>query len=221
MQGHPLRQLMLEELRDLYSAEKILTKALPKLARNANSDELRELLETHLQETEGHVTRLEQVFEMLGEKPRGKTCEGMQGIVEEGSTLLKEDFDGPVLDAGIIAGAQRSEHYEIAAYGSVMAWAKALGMSEIAEQLDPTLEEEKAADEKLTALAERSVNQDAATMNGESDMDMMGGNGMSKGNGHAMRASSRSNGRSRSSRRNSGSRPSSRSRGSSSRRARR
>jgi ferritin-like metal-binding protein YciE len=224
MQGHPLRQLMIEELRDLYSAEKILTKALPKLAKNASSDELRELLETHLQETEGHVTRLEQVFEMLGERPRGKTCEGMQGIVEEGSTLLKEDFDGPVLDAGIIAGAQRSEHYEIAAYGSVMAWAKALGMSEIAEQLDPTLEEEKAADEKLSALAEQSVNHDAATMNGESDMDMMGmGNGMSRGNGHAMRTGSRGNGRSsRSSGRSSNSRSSSRSRGSSSsRRARR
>jgi ferritin-like metal-binding protein YciE len=166
-----LRELMIEELRDLYNAEKQLTKALPKLAKAASSDELRNLLETHLGETETHVERLEQAFEALGEKVRGKHCAGIAGIIEEGSDLLQEDFDGPVLDAGIIAGAQRSEHYEIAAYGSVMAWAKALGLSELASLLDQTLEEEKAADEKLTALAEGSVNAEAASAADEEEED--------------------------------------------------
>jgi ferritin-like metal-binding protein YciE len=159
-----LRELMIDELRDLYNAEKQLTKALPKLAKAASSDDLRNLLESHLGETETHVERLEQAFEALGEKVRGKHCAGIAGIIEEGSDLLQEDFEGPVLDAGIIAGAQRSEHYEIAAYGSVMAWAKALGLSELASLLDQTLDEEKAADEKLTALAESSVNVEAASV---------------------------------------------------------
>jgi ferritin-like metal-binding protein YciE len=152
---------MVEELRDLYHAEKQLTKALPKLAKNVSSPELRELLETHLDETEQHIGRLEEAFERLGERPRGKHCDGMAGIVEEGNALLQEDFSEAVLDAGIIAGAQRAEHYEIAAYGSVMAWAKVLGHKDIAALLDETLEEEKAADKKLSALAERSVNRQA------------------------------------------------------------
>ena len=161
--NHPLRKLLVEELRDLYNAEKQLTKALPKLAKNATSEPLRELLETHLDETEQQVGRLEEAFEMLGEKPRGKHCDGIAGIIEEGNALLQEDFDGAVLDAGIIAGAQRSEHYEIAAYGSVMAWAKVLGLKDLAALLDETLEEEKAADKKLSALAESAVNRQAAT----------------------------------------------------------
>ncbi len=158
---HPLQQLMVEELRDLYHAEKQLTRALPKLAKNAASPELRELLETHLDETERQITRLESAFEKLGERPRGKHCDGMAGIVEEGNALLQEDFEDAVLDAGIIAGAQRAEHYEIAAYGSVMAWAKVLGHKDIAALLDETLEEEKAADKKLSVLAERSINRQA------------------------------------------------------------
>jgi ferritin-like metal-binding protein YciE len=157
----PLQQLLIEELRDLYHAEKQLTRALPKLAKKVTSPELRELLESHLDETEQQITRLETAFEKLGERPRGKHCDGMAGIVEEGNALLQEDFDDAVLDAGIIAGAQRAEHYEIAAYGSVMAWAKALGHKDIAALLDETLEEEKAADKKLSALAERSVNRHA------------------------------------------------------------
>ena len=169
---HPLRKLMIEELKDLYNAEKQLTKALPKLAKNATSDELRDLLESHLEETEHQISRLEEAFEMLGEKPRGKHCEGIAGIVEEGSNLLQEDFDGPVLDAGIIAGAQRTEHYEIAAYGSVMAWAKTLGLNDIASLLDETLEEEKAADEKLSALAESSINREAAAGAGGGDEEV-------------------------------------------------
>jgi ferritin-like metal-binding protein YciE len=159
----PLRKLLIEELRDLYNGEKQLTKALPKLAKNASSDQLRELLDTHLEETEQQISRLEDAFEMLGEKPRGKHCDGIAGIVEEGNAMLQEDFDGAVLDAGIIAGAQRAEHYEIAAYGTVMAWAKVLGLNDVAELLDQTLEEEKAADEKLSALAESTINQQAAT----------------------------------------------------------
>jgi ferritin-like metal-binding protein YciE len=158
-----LRELMIDELRDLYNAEKQLTKALPKLAKGATSPQLKKLLETHLDETEQQVQRLEEVFEMLDEKPKSKKCDGMEGIIEEGSNLLDEDFDGAILDAGIIAGAQRAEHYEIAAYGSVMAWAKVLGLRDVASLLDQTLEEEKAADEKLSALAERSVNRQAVS----------------------------------------------------------
>ena len=164
-----LRDLMLDEIRDLYDAERQLVKALPKMAKGATSSELRSLIETHLGETEQQVTRLERVFEMLDEKPRGKRCDGMAGIIEEGSTLLGEDFEGAVLDAGIIAGAQRAEHYEIAAYGSVMAWAKELGEDEVADLLSETLEEEKSADEQLSALAEGSVNADAAGLPDELD----------------------------------------------------
>jgi ferritin-like metal-binding protein YciE len=159
-----LRTLMIEEIRDLYNAERQLTKALPKLAKAATSEELRTLLEAHLQETEAQIQRLDQVFEHLNERPRGKHCAGIAGIIEEGSDLTQEDFDGAVLDAGIIAGAQRAEHYEIAAYGSVMAWAKTLGLKEVAEILEETLEEEKSADEKLTALAEASINSEAAAV---------------------------------------------------------
>jgi ferritin-like metal-binding protein YciE len=156
-----LKELFVEELKDLYSAEQQLTKALPKLAKNATSPQLKKLIEAHLAETEGHVKRLEEAFEMLDEKPKGKHCAGIAGIVEEGGDLLKEDVDGAVLDAGIIAGAQRAEHYEIAAYGSVMAWAKVLGLRDIAALLSETLAEEKGADEKLTALAEKSINRQA------------------------------------------------------------
>lgn len=182
---HPLRKLMIDELRDLYSGEKQLTRALPKLAKNATSEELRELLESHLAETEQQVSRLEDAFEMLGEKPRGKHCEGIAGIVEEGSNLLEEDFDGSVLDAGIIAGAQRAEHYEIAAYGTVMAWAKTLGLNDLASLLDETLEEEKAADKKLSDLAESSVNREAANEGGEPN-----GNGGGRPSGRQKRSQS-------------------------------
>ena len=166
-QGTTLRDLMIDEIRDLYDAERQLVKALPKMAKGCTSEELRTLLETHLGETEEQVSRLEKAFEMLGEEARGKRCDGMAGIIEEGSNLLEEDFDGAVLDAGIIASAQRAEHYEITAYGSVMAWAKQLGETDIAELLSETLEEEKSADEKLSALAEGTINGEAA----QSDAD--------------------------------------------------
>jgi ferritin-like metal-binding protein YciE len=167
MSAENLREALVEEIRDLYNAEKQLVKALPKMAKGAESDELREAFEQHLQETEGQVTRLEQVFELLDEKPRGKHCAGMAGIIEEGSEKLQEDMEGSVLDACLISAAQKVEHYEIGAYGTAIAWAEALGLSEVVDVLNETLEEEKAADEKLTALAESGINQ-AATA-GESE----------------------------------------------------
>ena len=159
-----LNKLFIEELRDVYHAEKQLTKALPKLARASTSPDLREGLAAHLEETENHVKRLEQVFEALGESPKTKVCAGMAGIVKEGADLIKEQDKGAALDAGIIAGAQRAEHYEMAAYGSLMAWAKALDHEDVIELLEATLEEEKAADAKLSQLAEGGINDAAATL---------------------------------------------------------
>jgi len=164
-----LRKLMTEELRDIYHAERQLVKALPKMAKASTSRGLRDALENHLRETEEHVSRLEQAFELIGESARTKTCAGMLGIVEEGSDVIKEGEKGPALDAAIIAGGQRAEHYEIAVYGTLMSWAKALGHDDVAELLSATLEEEKAADEKLTELAEAGINQAAKA--GEEDED--------------------------------------------------
>ena len=171
MSAENLREALVEEIRDLYNAEKQLVKALPKMAKCAESDELRDAFEQHLDETEGHVTRLEQIFDLLGEKPRGKHCAGMAGIVEEGSEKLQEDMEGSVLDACLIASAQKVEHYEIGAYGTAIAWAEALGMNDVCDVLNETLEEEKAADEKLSALAESGINQ-AATAGESEDSDM-------------------------------------------------
>jgi ferritin-like metal-binding protein YciE len=186
-QQHTLRELMIEEIRDLYDAERQLVKALPKMAKGASSEELRSLIEAHLEETQGQVKRLERAFEMLDERPRGKHCAGIAGIIKEGSDLLEEDFDGSILDAGIIAGAQRAEHYEMGAYGSVIAWAKQLGEGEVASLLEETLEEEKGADKKLSALAESSINQQAASANG--------GDEQPRGNGASgRRATMRGNG---------------------------
>jgi ferritin-like metal-binding protein YciE len=169
MSLHTLRDALVDEIRDLYNAEKQLTKALPKLAKGACNDELRAAFESHLEETEGHVNRLERVFELLEEKPRGKHCAGMAGIIEEGSDTLEEDAEDAVMDACLIAAAQRAEHYEITAYGTVIAWAEALELSEVAGILNETLAEEKAADEKLTAIALSGINECATA--GESDDD--------------------------------------------------
>ena len=170
MSAENLREALVDEIRDLYNAEKQLVKALPKMAKGAESDELREAFEQHLEETEGQVTRLERVFELLDEKPRGKHCAGMAGIVEEGSEKLQEDMEGSVLDACLIGAAQKVEHYEICAYGTAIAWAEALGLNDVVATLNETLEEEKAADEKLTALAESGINQ-AATAGEGDEMD--------------------------------------------------
>jgi len=157
-----LHDAFLDELRDAYDAEKQLTRALPKLAKAASSPELRTAFEKHLQETRGHVDRLERVFESLDEKVRGKHCEGIAGIIEEGKSVMEEDFDEATMDACLIAGGQRAEHYEMAAYGTLVAWAQAMGHVEAADLLQQTLNEEKAADKKLSQLAEGGINQEAA-----------------------------------------------------------
>ena len=145
-----------------YDAEKQLTKALAKLAKAASNPKLREAFESHLQETQGHIERLEQVFESLDEKVRGKHCDGIAGIIEEGKSIMGEDFDETTMDACLIAAGQRAEHYEMAAYGTLVAWAQAMGHTEAARLLQQTLDEEKAADKKLSALAEGGINQSAA-----------------------------------------------------------
>jgi ferritin-like metal-binding protein YciE len=157
-----LHDAFLDELRDLYDAEKQLTKALPKLAKTAHAPKLRDAFESHLEETRGHIERLEQVFESLDEKVRGKHCDGIAGIIEEGKSIMQEDFDDPAMDACLIAAGQRAEHYEIGAYGTVIAWAKAMGHEEAVSLLAQNLDEEKAADKKLTSLAEGGINQQAA-----------------------------------------------------------
>src|SRR5258708_1737800 len=145
-----LHDAFLDELQDVYDAEKQLTKALPKLARAASSTELKQAFVDHLEETKGHIQKLEQVFEGLGEKAKGKRCDGIAGIIEEGGKMMEEDFEGATMDACLIAGGQRAEHYEMAAYGSLVAWAKAMGHDEAVDLLQEILDEEKAADEKLT-----------------------------------------------------------------------
>ena len=157
-----LHDAFIDELRDSYDAEKQLTKALPKMAKAANSPELREAIESHLEETRQQVERLEQVFESLGEKARGKHCDGIAGIIQEAQAVMQEDFDEPTADACLIASAQRAEHYEMAAYGTLVAWARAMGHDEAADLLQETLDEEKAADEKLNTLAEGGINEQAA-----------------------------------------------------------
>lgn len=163
MKHDGFNKLYVEELKDLYSAETQLTKALPKIAQAASSEQLRQAFEQHLKETEGHVQRLEQIFEKLEWSPRGKRCKGMAGLIEEGSELIGEKgaLDADVLDAGLIAAAQRVEHYEIAAYGTARAFAEQLGHREAAQLLQQTLDEEYAADKHLTAIAEGGVNQEA------------------------------------------------------------
>jgi ferritin-like metal-binding protein YciE len=156
-----LQKLYTDELRDLYNAENQLLKALPKMAKAASSEELKEAFEKHLEQTKGHVERLEQVFEELGEKPKGKTCRAMKGLIEEGSEILEEDGEESVLDAGIIVAAQKVEHYEIAGYGSVRTFAHLLGKDKSAELLQSTLDEESETNEILNKLAESVVNPEA------------------------------------------------------------
>jgi ferritin-like metal-binding protein YciE len=157
-----LHDAFLDELRDCYDAEKQLTKALPKLAKTASSPELRTAFENHLEETRGHIDRLEQVFESLDERVRGKHCDGIAGIIEEGKSVMEEDFDDATMDACLIAAGQRAEHYEMAAYGTLVAWARGMGHTQAANLLQQNLDEEKAADKKLSQLAEGGINQKAA-----------------------------------------------------------
>ena len=157
-----LHDAFLDELRDSYDAEKQLTKALSKLAKAASDPKLRQAFEAHLKETENQIKRLEQVFASLDEKVRGKHCDGIAGIIEEGKSIMEEDFDETTIDACLIAAGQRAEHYEMAAYGTLIAWAQALGHTEAARLLQQNLDEEKAADKKLSGLAEGGINQSAA-----------------------------------------------------------
>jgi ferritin-like metal-binding protein YciE len=157
-----MKTLLVDELRDIYDAEKRLTKAIPKLAKKATHDQLRSALEEHLEETEQQVQRLEQAFEHLGERAKGKPCAGMRGIIEEGDEHVGEDYeDDDLRDAVIIGSAQRVEHYEIAAYGTAIAHARLLEQEDVVELLEESLGEEKAADEKLTEIAESVVNLEA------------------------------------------------------------
>jgi ferritin-like metal-binding protein YciE len=153
MANEGLRDLYIDELKDLYNAENQLVKALPKMAKAASSDELRRGFEEHLEQTRGHVQRLEKIFKSLDESPKGKKCAGMEGLVKEGSEVMEEDFEGALMDAALIGAAQRVEHYEIAAYGTASEFAKILGESEHVTLLEETLQEEKETDEKLTELA--------------------------------------------------------------------
>lgn len=156
-----LQELFVGELADILNAERQLTKALPKMVGAAKSEELVEAFTSHLEETEDQITRLEQVFKTLGETPENKTCKAMKGLLEEGDELMKKMKDSPAIDAALIAAGQKVEHYEIASYGTVCAWAEQLGHSEVVDLLNESLEEEKAADEKLTDIAESTANQDA------------------------------------------------------------
>ena len=168
-----LHDALIDELKDLYNAEKQLTKALPKMAKNATSKPLRQAITSHLRETQTQVRRLEQALRALEEKVEGKLCNGMQGIIKEGNKVMEEVEAGPVLDACIIAGGQRAEHYEIAAYGTCIAWAKQMGHREVVRLLTQTLNEEKAADKKLSQLAESGINDaaDFGMTEDEEDMD--------------------------------------------------
>lgn len=159
--NNDLHELFLDELADVYNAEQQLTKALPKLAKTAKNNELREAFQQHLEETENHITRLDQVFESLSESMKRKKCKGMEGLIEEGEEVISEQKNSNALDAGLIISAQKVEHYEIAAYGSLCSWAEQMGHNDALELLRETLEEEKAADEKLTEIAETVANTQA------------------------------------------------------------
>lgn len=157
-----LEKFFHDSLKDIYWAEKHLTKALPKMQKAATTEELQSAIEEHLTQTEEHVTRLEQVFEILGKKPQAKKCEAMEGLLKEGETVIEETEDGSMTrDVGIIVSAQKVEHYEIAAYGSLVTLAKTMGQDEVAEILAQTLEEEKQTDQNLTEIAENDINWEA------------------------------------------------------------
>jgi ferritin-like metal-binding protein YciE len=157
-----LDDLFLDTLKDIYYAEKQIVKALPKMAKAAQSRELKAGFEKHLEESEGHVERLEQVFEIIGKPARGKTCEAILGIIEEGKSIMEEFKETQALDAGLISAAQAVEHYEIARYGTLKTWAQQMGKLDVVRLLDATLKEEVATDQKLTQVAEGNANRKAA-----------------------------------------------------------
>ncbi len=159
-----LEKLFIEELRDIYNAEKQLTRALPRMAKAAESPDLERAFTSHLKETEGQIQRLERVFREVGQAVRGKKCKGMEGLIEEGKEMMEEEGEPQVMDAALIASAQKVEHYEIAAYGCLRTYAELLGYSEAAQLLQQNLQEEEAADKKLTQLGESGINEAAASV---------------------------------------------------------
>ena len=161
MEMNDLQDLLVEELKDLYSAEKQILRSLPKVAKTVENEQLRQALENHVRETEGQVQRLERVLEKMGESTRGKKCKGMEGLIEENKELMEEEAEPEVLDAGLIVGCQKIEHYEIAGYGSAVTFAKLLGDNESARLLAQTLEEEEKADKLLTRIATDVINVEA------------------------------------------------------------
>ena len=167
-----LHDLFVDEVKDLYSAENQIVKAMPKMIKAADAGDLKDALTAHLEETRKQVTRIEQIAEQHGFAPKGKKCVGMEGLLQEGSELLEKDADPSAKDAGLIGAAQRVEHYEIAAYGTARTFAQTLGYSEASQLLEQTLDEEKKADAKLSGLAEGHINREAATSNGH-DKEMM------------------------------------------------
>ncbi|HTG42899.1 MAG TPA: ferritin-like domain-containing protein [Verrucomicrobiae bacterium] len=169
MKMETLQELYLDQLQDVYDAEKQLIKALPKMAKTATNEELKAAFETHLEQTEEQISRLERIFEELGEKPKGKKCKAMQGLVEEGKEMMEEDADQDVMDAGLICAAQKVEHYEIASYGCLRTYAEMLGFDDQADLLQETLDEEKDTDENLTELAVSCINLEAEGEEGEED----------------------------------------------------
>ncbi len=158
-----LQELLIEELRDIYHAEGQLLKALPKMAKAATSERLKEAFERHLEETEQHVERIERAFESLGEPVKGKKCQAMEGLIAEGKEVMQEHSESSMLDAALICAAQKVEHYEIASYGTICTWADLLGLDEVSELLKETLDEEKTTDETLTEIAESEINAEAVT----------------------------------------------------------
>jgi len=196
-------ELFVEELKDIYSAEKQAVKAYPRLTKAVQSEELKEAMQEHLEQTKGQVERLERIFEILDKRSSGKTCEGMKGLVQEAQSLVEEIENGPVLDAAIIGALQRVEHYEIAAYGTVATLAEAMGQEEVKELLGETLEEEKETDERLTQVAQ-SVNSEALSES-ENEEEGSEGENASSSNGSGRRSGSRGTSRSSSKSKSSGS----------------
>jgi ferritin-like metal-binding protein YciE len=162
MSEKDLNALFIDTLKDIYYAEKQILKSLPKMAKAAQSDQLRAAFEKHHDETEGHVERLEEVFELIGKPARGKKCDAIEGILDEGKEVMEEYEDTPALDAGLLAAAQAVEHYEISRYGTLKSWAEKLGMKDAVRLLDQTLSEEKKTDETLSKIAVSAVNAEAA-----------------------------------------------------------
>lgn len=198
MELDSLQALYVDELKDLYSAEKQILKALPKMIKAASHEELAATFSEHLRVTERQVQRLERIFADLDESPRGKKCVGMEGLIEEAQELLKEKPEPEVLDAGLISKAQHVEHYEMAGYGTVRTYAEQLGLTKHAELLQQTLDEEGDADKRLSALAEASINVEAAMADGGADSGATSSGGRSQSRGSSGRASrSRSSSRAR------------------------